>query len=121
VLRLLGQWLQQSLYCRLNQLTVSRAINSSFELVGSSGAIQHFLTGQGICLHQVGAHRLRYRPGRGGLVSVPVSAGAIAVVSNLPGCNLRLSYNQLVAEAQIMAPASRGEGGGGALPGQRTF
>jgi phosphate transport system substrate-binding protein len=33
---------------------------------------------------------------RRGLVSVPVTAGAIAVVYNLPGCDLRLSRSQLV-------------------------
>jgi phosphate transport system substrate-binding protein len=87
----------EAYYRWFNQLTVNQAINSSFEVVGSGVAIQRFLAGEvDYASTETAPTASEISQARRGLVSVPVTAGAIAVVYNLPGCELRLSRSQLV-------------------------
>ncbi|MCT0227935.1 substrate-binding domain-containing protein [Synechococcus sp. CS-1331] len=81
-----------------NQLAVEPGIVAELEVVGSGASIRSFLAGQidfavtdsPPSLEEIGAAPQ-------GLVAFPVTAGAIAVAYNLPGCDLRLKREQLVA------------------------
>jgi phosphate transport system substrate-binding protein len=87
----------EAYYRWFNQLTVNQAINSSFEVVGSGVAIQRFLASEvDYASTETAPTASEISQARRGLVSVPVTAGAIAVVYNLPDCDLRLSRSQLV-------------------------
>lgn len=87
----------EAYYRWFNQLTVNHGINSSFEVMGSGTAIKRFLAGKvDYASTETAPTASEISQARHGLVSVPVTAGAIAVVYNLPGCDLRLSRSQLV-------------------------
>jgi phosphate transport system substrate-binding protein len=86
-----------SAYLRwFNQLAVHEAINAEIESVGSGQSIRAFLGG-GVSFAGTDSPPSAQEIGsaRRGLLAFPVTAGAIAVAYNLPGCDLRLSRSQL--------------------------
>jgi phosphate transport system substrate-binding protein len=86
----------QAFFRWFNQLAVRRNLNSELEVVGSGASIRQFLEGQ---VHFAATDSApapaEVRAAPRGLVAIPVTAGAIAVAYNAPGCNLRLSREQL--------------------------
>lgn len=80
-----------------NQLAVKEGINAEVAVMGSGQSIRTFLAGGVIFAgtdSPPAAAEIQAAPK--GLVAVPVTAGAIAVAYNLPGCDLHLSRSQLV-------------------------
>jgi phosphate transport system substrate-binding protein len=83
-------------YRWFNQLAVGENINVELDAVGSGESIRRFLAGD---VNFAGTdsppspQEIKAAPR--GLLAFPVTAGAIAVVYNLPGCELRLSRSQL--------------------------
>ncbi|MFM7361213.1 MAG: substrate-binding domain-containing protein [Cyanobium sp.] len=86
----------QAYYRWFNQLAVRENVNVELAVVGSGESIRRFLAGS---VQFAGtdsapsAQEIRAAPR--GLLAFPVTAGAIAVAYNLPGCQLRLSRAQL--------------------------
>lgn len=81
-----------------NQLAVHQNIAAELEVVGSGESIRSFLAGQvdfAATDSPPSPQELQAAPR--GLVAFPVTAGAIAIAYNLPGCDLRLKREQLVA------------------------
>lgn len=79
-----------------NQLAVHEAINAEIEPMGSGQSIRAFLGG-GVSFAGTDSppSAEEIAAARQGLLAFPVTAGAIAVAYNLPGCDLRLSRSQL--------------------------
>ena len=81
-----------------NQLAVEPGIVAELEVVGSGASIRSFLAGQvdfAVTDSPPSPKEIGSAPQ--GLVAFPVTAGAIAIAYNLPGCDLRLKREQLVA------------------------
>ena len=81
-----------------NQLAVRPGIFAELEVMGSGASIRSFLAGQvdfAVTDSPPSPQEIGSAPR--GLVAFPVTAGAIAVAYNLPGCDLRLKREQLVA------------------------
>jgi phosphate transport system substrate-binding protein len=87
----------QAFFRWFNQLAVHHNLNSELEVVGSGESIRAFLAGTvDFAATDTAPTKEELRSARRGLVAFPVTAGAIAVAYNLPGCELRLSRQQLV-------------------------
>ena len=81
-----------------NQLAVHPGIFAELEVLGSGASIRSFLAGQvdfAVTDSPPSPKEIGSAPQ--GLVAFPVTAGAIAIAYNLPGCDLRLKREQLVA------------------------
>ena len=81
-----------------NQLAVHPGIFAELEVIGSGASIRSFLAGQvdfAVTDSPPSPKEIGSAPQ--GLVAFPVTAGAIAIAYNLPGCDLRLKREQLVA------------------------
>jgi phosphate transport system substrate-binding protein len=80
-----------------NQLAVRDNVNVELSVVGSGEGIRRFLAGEidfaGI---DTPPSPQEIKEEARDLVAFPVTAGAIAVAYNLPGCDLRLSRKQLI-------------------------
>lgn len=87
----------QAYYRWFNQLTVSRNINAEITPVGSSESLRRFLAG-GIDFagSEIPPSDAEFIQAPQGLLAFPVTAGAIAIAYNMPGCVLQLSRQQLV-------------------------
>lgn len=80
-----------------NQLAVKEGINAEIAVMGSGQSIRTFLAGGTDFAgtdSPPAAAEISAAPK--GMLAFPVTAGAIAVAYNLPGCNLQLSRSQLV-------------------------
>lgn len=86
----------QAYYRWFNQLAVRENVNSELAVVGSGESIRRFLEGS---VQFAGTDSppsaQEIRGAAKGVLAFPVTAGAIAVAYNLPGCELRLSRTQL--------------------------
>ena len=81
-----------------NQLAVHQGIEAELEVVGSGESIRSFLAGQvDFAATDSPPSPQEIRSAPQGLVAFPVTAGAIAIAYNLPGCDLRLKREQLAA------------------------
>lgn len=79
-----------------NQLAVRQNIDSDLAVMGSGKSIRTFLTDTVDFAGTDSAPTPEdVRSSRRGLLAFPVTAGAIAVVYNQPGCNLQLTRAQL--------------------------
>ncbi len=86
----------QVMFHWFNQLAVRHDINSELEVVGSGDSIRALLNGTvDFAVTDSPPSPQELQSARLGLVAFPVTAGAIAVAYNLPGCELRLSRQQL--------------------------
>lgn len=87
----------QAYFRWFNQLAVSENVNVELAAVGSGESIRGFLAGE---VDFAGTDSppsdAEIKAAPEGLLAFPVTAGAVAVVYNLPGCELRLSRSQLV-------------------------
>ena len=80
-----------------NQLAVQRSILSDLAVMGSGESIHAFLTDRvDFAGTDSAPTAVEIRSARRGLLAFPVTAGAIAVAYNLPGCDLRLTRARLV-------------------------
>jgi phosphate transport system substrate-binding protein len=79
-----------------NQLAVRNGINAEIAVMGSGQSIRSFLAG-GVSFAGTESPpaAAEIRAARSGMLAFPVTAGAIAVAYNLPGCDLQLSRPQL--------------------------
>lgn len=81
-----------------NQLAVRQDINAELTVMGSGDSIRAFLADRvDFAGTDSAPTAAEIKASRRGLLAFPVTAGAIAVAYNLPGCNLRLTRAQLVA------------------------
>jgi phosphate transport system substrate-binding protein len=86
----------QAFFRWFNQLAVHDNINSELEVVGSGESIRAFLAGTvDFAATDSAPSKRELQAAPRGVVAFPVTAGAIAVAYNLPGCDLRLSRQQL--------------------------
>jgi len=80
-----------------NGLAVRQDISADLAVMGSGDSIRRFLANQVDFAGTDSAPTpMEIRAARRGLLAFPVTAGAIAVAYNLPGCDLRLTRQQLV-------------------------
>lgn len=80
-----------------NGLAVRQNINADLAVMGSGASIRLFLADQvDFAGTDSAPTNAEIRSARRGLLAFPVTAGAIAVAYNHPGCNLRLTRQQLV-------------------------
>lgn len=87
----------QAFFLWFNQLAVHENVNSELEVVGSGEAIRAFLNGSvDFAATDSAPSKRELQTAPRGMRAFPVTAGAIAVAYNLPGCDLRLSREQLV-------------------------
>jgi phosphate transport system substrate-binding protein len=86
----------QAFFRWFNQLAVHDNINSELEVVGSGESIRAFLAGTvDFAATDSAPSQQDLQAAPRGVLAFPVTAGAIAVAYNLPGCDLRLSRQQL--------------------------
>ncbi|MDM7937098.1 MAG: phosphate ABC transporter substrate-binding protein PstS [Cyanobium sp. CZS 48M] len=86
-----------SIYQRWFQDLASEGINVNYQSVGSGAGVRQFVAGTidfGASDAPMKAEDIAKVPR--GVVQVPMTAGAIAVAYNLPGCDLKLSQEQVV-------------------------
>lgn len=87
-----------SIYQRwFSDLARQQGLQVNYQSVGSGAGVRQFLAGT----VDFGASDAPMKPNevsqaRNGVIQLPLTAGAIAVAYNLPGCGLRLSQAQLV-------------------------
>lgn len=86
----------QAFFRWFNQLAVHQNLNSELEVLGSGASIRHFLEGRvDFAATDSAPSGAELAAAGRGMVAFPVTAGAIAVAYNAPGCQLRLSREQL--------------------------
>lgn len=80
-----------------NQLAVKEGINAEIAVVGSGQSIRNFLADKtDFASSDSPPTAAEIGAAPKGLLAFPVTAGAVAVAYNLPGCQLQLSRSQLV-------------------------
>lgn len=80
----------------LNQLAVHQSIDAELDAIGSGASIRSFLAGSvDFAVTDSAPTNAEIHDAPQGMVAFPVTAGAIAIAYNLPGCDLRLSGEQL--------------------------
>ena len=80
-----------------NQLAVKEGINAEIAVMGSGQSIRTFLSGHtDFAGTDSPPAEAEIDAAPQGMLAFPVTAGAIAVAYNLPGCRLQLSRSQLV-------------------------